>query len=366
MSSSKRHFTVVMNSKEHGLYISSTPSSAARKAVSKLCANNKKKKVEFCMRETTHDSNKKVYGPYIGYMQKLDKPLELEGRIIQYKPIVKLKKKNRKMKGGVIEILGKGEEGIVLRPNINQSPNNKTTVSKLIKATKEQKAELIAFENELNSIDDAGRYHVKMLSCREISSENIKRIPNINQAIMNKMEKYNFKITYQYGGISIEHFLKNFLEGIIYKTFVDSNFIIHLLKGISNCFQGLYVFYEKRIIHLDLHDGNIVFLLYEPEIMRIIDWGYLLGLNNSLEDKKYNMNESLFKFYLTISDLLNKLKINSEISKILDDFLNIQNFLIYESRSTARILTKPELDGIIGEMDEIIDNFSKLSIISNI
>ena len=168
-----------------------------------------------------------------------------------------------------------------------------------------------------------------MLSCREISSENIKRIPNINQAIMNKMEKYNFKITYQYGGISIEHFLKNFLEGIIYKTFVDSNFIIHLLKGISNCFQGLYVFYEKRIIHLDLHDGNIVFLLYEPERMRIIDWGYLLGLNNSLEDKKYNMNESLFKFYLTISDLLNKLKINSEISKLLDDFLNIQNYGSY-------------------------------------
>ena len=186
---------------------------------------------------------------------------------------------------------------------------------------------------------------------------------------MNKMEKYNFKITYQYGGISIEHFLKNFLEGIIYKTFVDSNFIIHLLKGISNCFQGLYVFYEKRIIHLDLHDGNIVFLLYEPEIMRIIDWGYLLGLNNSLEDKKYNMNESLFKFYLTISDLLNKLKINSkntQISELFNNFLNIQNFLIYESRSTARILTKPELDGIIGEMDEIIDNFSKLSIISNI
>ena len=62
MSSSKRHFTVVMNSKEHGLYTSSTPSSAAKKAVSKLCANNKNKKVEFSLRETTQGSNKKVYG----------------------------------------------------------------------------------------------------------------------------------------------------------------------------------------------------------------------------------------------------------------------------------------------------------------
>jgi hypothetical protein len=62
MSSSKRHFTVVMNSKEHGLYSSLTPSSAARKAVSKLCADNKNKKFEFYMRETTQSSNKKVYG----------------------------------------------------------------------------------------------------------------------------------------------------------------------------------------------------------------------------------------------------------------------------------------------------------------
>jgi hypothetical protein len=45
MSSLKRHFTVVIGNKEHGLYVSSTPSSAARKAVSKLCADNKKKRV---------------------------------------------------------------------------------------------------------------------------------------------------------------------------------------------------------------------------------------------------------------------------------------------------------------------------------
>jgi len=52
-SDSKRHFTVVMGNKEHGLYVSSTPSSAARKAVTKLCAANKSKKVEFHIREIT-------------------------------------------------------------------------------------------------------------------------------------------------------------------------------------------------------------------------------------------------------------------------------------------------------------------------
>jgi hypothetical protein len=52
----------IMGNKEHGLYMSSTPSSAARKAVTKLCAANKSKKVEFYMREITQDSKKKTYG----------------------------------------------------------------------------------------------------------------------------------------------------------------------------------------------------------------------------------------------------------------------------------------------------------------
>jgi hypothetical protein len=44
MSSSKCHFMYLLLE---------SPSSAARKAVSKLCADDKKRKVEFYMRETT-------------------------------------------------------------------------------------------------------------------------------------------------------------------------------------------------------------------------------------------------------------------------------------------------------------------------
>lgn len=80
-STSKRHFTVVIGSKEHGLYCSSNPSSAARKAVSKLCATDKKKKVEFSVREITQGSKKKTYGPYLGYIEKLAKPIELKGLV---------------------------------------------------------------------------------------------------------------------------------------------------------------------------------------------------------------------------------------------------------------------------------------------
>lgn len=113
MSSSKRHFTAVVGSKEHGLYISTSPSSAARKIVSKLCASSKSKKVEFCVREITQGSKKKTYGPYLGEMKKLVKPIELKGRVIRFDIKVLLKKKKtgkkigkkigKKMRGGDID-----------------------------------------------------------------------------------------------------------------------------------------------------------------------------------------------------------------------------------------------------------------------
>ena len=121
MSSSKRHFTAVVGSKEHGLYISASPSSAARKIVSKLCASSKSKKVEFCVREITNGSKKKTYGPYLGEMKKLAKPIELKGRVIRFDIKVHLKNKKtatktgkkmgKKMRGGGVENNGKLTRG---------------------------------------------------------------------------------------------------------------------------------------------------------------------------------------------------------------------------------------------------------------
>ena len=107
----KRHFTVVeKGGKEHGLYVSSTPSSAAKKAVTKLCASNKSKKVEFYLREITQDSKKKTYGLYVGEMKKLKTPIELKGRVIRYETKVKLKKVKKSMKGGKYQLFSCGNE----------------------------------------------------------------------------------------------------------------------------------------------------------------------------------------------------------------------------------------------------------------
>ena len=109
----KRHFTVVeKNGKEHGLYVSSTPSSAAKKAVSKLCASNKSKKVEFYVREITQGSKKKTYGAYLGEMKKLKVPIELKGRVIKYEPVAKLSKKSISKKGGMNRLGNEGSSAV--------------------------------------------------------------------------------------------------------------------------------------------------------------------------------------------------------------------------------------------------------------
>ena len=118
MSSSKRNFTTVIGNKEQGTYVSSSPSSAARKAVSKLCADNKNRKVKFSIREITQGSKKKTYGPYIGFLEKLDKPVELEGRIIKYKPVAKLDKKGGK-------IFGRGNKNFIFQSNLNSKIKQK-------------------------------------------------------------------------------------------------------------------------------------------------------------------------------------------------------------------------------------------------
>jgi hypothetical protein len=128
-SDSKRHFTVVIGNKEHGLYVSSSPSSAARKAVSKLCATDKKKKVQFSIREITQGSKKKTYGPYLGEIEKLAKPIELKGRVIKYKPVAKLADKKKKTGGakkkGSVLVVQSSKDGKVSKKYITKKQADK-------------------------------------------------------------------------------------------------------------------------------------------------------------------------------------------------------------------------------------------------
>jgi hypothetical protein len=209
-----------------------------------------------------------------------------------------------------------------------------------------------------------------MLGFRDITSENINKIPNINQNKKNEMKKYNFKITYQFGGISIKDFLDNFTK---YQERVNEYFLQLLLRGILNCFLGLYIFYHHRIVHNDLNNGNIVFFIDNPQVMRLIDWGILLPNDNSNNNSNNNsstnsnlqklidikMIHSLSRFYYNISNLISRIKLsigNDKIKYIIENFLKIPNFNIYSFKSNidGRILNQKEIDAIRIEMERLI------------
>ena len=111
----------------------------------------------------------------------------------------------------------------------------------------------------------------------------------------------------------------------------------------------------------------------------MIDWGNLLEDNNSnfgpssahnsssntapsstpnTAKMNQKMLESLYGFYASIKELLNQIKENQKSNRkiftILDNFLNIPNFLIYNSRQTANILNKKELDELRILMEDLI------------
>jgi hypothetical protein len=207
-STSKRHFTVVIGSKEHGLYCSSSPSSAARKAVSKLCGKEKGKKVEFCLREITQGSKKKTYGPYLGHIEKLAKPIELKGRVIERKPVALLKPKSSAKKGGMrggkIQhiVIGLGNSG----KNSNSSENSCITLihykNKVVFYYNEntQELEVRYFSNSKNTIyyGKPTRYVLDNFNILEFDTiiVNLINSPNVKFEIKELKELVNKIIIY--------------------------------------------------------------------------------------------------------------------------------------------------------------------------
>jgi len=201
---SKRHFTVVMGNKEHGLYVSSTPSSAAKKAVTKLCTANKSKKVEFHIREITQGSKKKTYGPYIGYIEKLKERIELKGRVIQYKPVVKLiGKEGKKMKGGE-------EKGLEYSFNnlsnesgeISGNMLNKRTVFFQEEANKKQK-KYNELKKKSEEIQQSLTKSKNQASKNEEEAKRKREIANAAKEKKNKSEKYFNNLQQKYRNIKL-------------------------------------------------------------------------------------------------------------------------------------------------------------------
>jgi hypothetical protein len=290
----KRHFTVVIGSKEHGLYISSKPSSAAKKAVSKLCAANKSKKVEFCLREITQGSKKKTYGPYVGEMKKLKKPIELKGRVIRHEIKLHLKKEKRSTIKTAKKMRG-GENG----ENIN-------VIMQRIREFQIQVFNLIE-TNQYKTILDAifnGEFMLCDLLNLSRGNENqiifIKIIDHINSLRTNENKNnYFFIICY-------------IIAHITYYNILD---YLILIIGLDKLIEIVY-----RINYGDVFDRIIT---------NIVD----LNINRINQQKINNIKASIFKklisYYYEKESLVEFTEVLKKLFSIQDISFNLEEIVIF-------------------------------------
>jgi hypothetical protein len=326
-------------------------------------------------------------------MQKLDKPIELKGRVIRYKPIAKLLKKSPKMKGG--KIIEKGIRAFILYPAINIK-NNTNHISKLIQFDDDSEFQnFVLFEKKLNKIDRENKYHIPFVSIRKIIHKEepkygntpehhyqqwlehhtdelnlIKnQIGNQNfQRITNEGFKFNYLVTVEYGGIPIYK--------VIDQTYniTNSGVFKNILLGIVNIFNGILYFYENGINNCSITDLNILFLPNDPSKMRLLNFKHcepMKELNNS--------DTELKKMYLT-RDIYNLLKILDDILQVmqykdsLKDYKNKYDELEYNEfthpsnnrnkvsnffKKYPDLITEEKLDGIRSEILGIIDKLGR-------
>ena len=129
--------------------------------------------------------------------------------------------------------------------------------------------------------------------------------------------------------------LKNYK--IYSHLFNDNIFFKNFLLGMVNIIEGLLKFYENGIYHSDLHEGNIVFSLDNPEIMRLIDWGYLLE-NRNHNTASYKLNLNLYSFFEIISDFLKIEDISEKVSSIFTKILDIKDLLVNNNHFQNRFV----------------------------
>jgi hypothetical protein len=369
MSSSKRHFTAIIGKKEQGTYVSSSPSSAAQKTVSKLCADDKKRKVKFSIRETTQNSRKKTYGPYIGYMKKL------EGHVIKYKPVAKLDKKGSK-------IIGRKNKDFIFQSNLKQKGGIYCINERVFKnilgtcwlisilmmmcfsdTTKEQiERELVQPNTTIESIINLDKKLKKILPSKYSDLETTKRIEYLKNLLDAFIKRYISKIE-RHIPISI-----NPLENPDRCELVIHNNYISLLKNIRihedifggdiiDCyfFANLFgIFFLKQEIYFSMHTRKMFNQIHFDEQ----DIGIIIEIKGHAccffvcggVPKFYNDNDKKI-YYFDFINLLRNLKDDEDLFVIPNQvvalkrteyFKNIKKYYNYEKILCLTVVSKKD------------------------
>ncbi len=336
----KRNFTCVVNGKEHGTYTGSSPSSAARKAVSKMCGHSSKK-VEFHLREITQGSKKNVYGPYKGQMEKLKEPIELKGRTIEYKPVAKLAKKSGggfwqfgdKIKNITIEFVLNDNKDVELlkyhKDNIqnNQYKNSKKYEKYAIRIIAKEngkkweskwldffvdipKNELINFKH-IDSFFNAFELFDFLDKLKKLNDKNFSKLSDLIFNSLTNEYKYFYDAM---GDQENDQFLKN-LENIIKDKKKPGG--LELAQRINNIKELLRQTCDVFIGRIERDNGKIN---YEYILKHVNNSGFKKNFNKKLIEKYENINPND-----SCNDKERILKIKDRIKLYIDKFNEISN-----------------------------------------
>jgi hypothetical protein len=189
-------------------------------------------------------------------------------------------------------IIGKGLEGIVLKPDIKHHKDN--YITKLFILPRDITIDkFIELEININTFDSLNQYHLPM-----IDIERINETHNLTELEYDDRTKYKYIATYEFGGLSLTNLTKN----PIYEPIMTPSFCIKILNGFINLFNGIIHFSSKGITHNDIHQGNIVFVLDNPSMMRFIDF------NNTSVFRRFNSRyiQDIIDTLITMKEIILK------------------------------------------------------------
>jgi serine/threonine protein kinase len=232
-------------------------------------------------------------------------------------------------------IIGKGVEGVVLKPDIIH--HNDNYITKLFILPENRTIdEFRQLEINLNTFDGSNQYHLPMIDIGVINETH-----NLTELAQGDRAKYTYIATYEYGGLS----LTNLIENPIYEPIMTPSFCINILNGFINLFNGIIHFSSQRINHNDIHSSNIVFVLDNPSMMRFIDFNLDTPLSDFNMRRFIDLNQDspLINFNMRyVQDIIDILGVMEEIiHKFTNIFIEKKNEMFTQYfRSILSIVDK--------------------------
>ena len=213
---SARKFKIIVNSKECGTCSGATPSAVAKKVVKKLCGSSSKV-VRFNLKECKRGCER-MFGPYQGRMEKLDRPFKRDGKTITHRVVCG---KVRKMRGGR-ELVASDFN----RPELLSKFNDKMIDGKphvFFGGHYEDPFKFVVFNRELYKLGDKKSIGIRVLQGNDVKP--IEKLENLRLELQYELSRLGELLKDKREYKTIRYFLEKYdiLQNITKQTFENSS-----------------------------------------------------------------------------------------------------------------------------------------------